>query len=165
MLAPYMREEATIWSPDEQMVITAVVIIAVVIAAVVITTMAITAMAISKLNVLHWHAVDDQSFPLEVRSLPRLAPAAQFGPAHRYSVENITALVAYGRSRGVRVMLEVDTPDKWARFVERSDRRLGHARQHREEPETSRLASVLLSTALRSRVQTLSVSRSAFRIF
>ena len=56
------------------------------------------------------HAVDDQSFPLEVRSLPRLAPAAQFGPKHTYSVENITALVAYAKSRGIRTMLEVDTP-------------------------------------------------------
>jgi len=56
------------------------------------------------------HAVDDQSFPLEVRSLPRLAPVAQFGPKHIYSVENITALVAYAKSRGIRVMLEVDTP-------------------------------------------------------
>lgn len=66
-----------------------------------------------KLNVLHWHAVDDQSFPLEVLSLPRLARAAQFGPKtgrHTYSVENITALVSYARSRGVRTMLELDTP-------------------------------------------------------
>lgn len=54
--------------------------------------------------------MDDQSFPLEVRSLPRLAPAAQFGPKHTYSVENITTLVAYAKSRGIRTMLEIDTP-------------------------------------------------------
>ena len=54
-------------------------------------------MEVEKVNALHWHAVDDQSFPLEVRSLPRLATAGQFGPhgnRHHYSVENITALVA-----------------------------------------------------------------------
>jgi hypothetical protein len=67
-------------------------------------------MVVEKLNVLHWHAVDDQSFPLELQSLPRLAPAARFGPKHSYSVENITALVAYAKSRGVRIMIEVDTP-------------------------------------------------------
>ena len=67
-------------------------------------------MSVEKLNALHLHAVDDQSFPLEVQSLPRLAPAAQFGPRHTYSVENITALVAYAKSRGIRTILEVDTP-------------------------------------------------------
>ena len=56
----------------------------------------VVGMSVEKLNALHLHAVDDQSFPLEVQSLPRLAPAAQFGPRHTYSVENITALVAYG---------------------------------------------------------------------
>ena len=70
-------------------------------------------MEVEKVNALHWHAVDDQSFPLEVRSLPRLATAGQFGPhgnRHHYSVENITALVAYGKSRGIRVIMEIDTP-------------------------------------------------------
>ena len=67
-------------------------------------------MAVEKLNVLHWHAVDDQSFPLEVRSLPRLAPNAQFGHGHTYTVENITALVAYAKSQGIRTILELDTP-------------------------------------------------------
>lgn len=38
----------------------------------------IEGMAIEKLNVLHWHAVDDQSFPMEVVSLPRLARVASF---------------------------------------------------------------------------------------
>eukprot|EP00041_Stephanoeca_diplocostata_P018142 m.378376 g.378376 ORF g.378376 m.378376 type:complete len:707 (+) comp20930_c0_seq1:139-2259(+) len=72
---------------------------------------AIEGMAIEKLNVLHWHAVDDQSFPMEVVSLPRLARVASFSPReHTYSVENITAVVSFARSRGIRVMLEIDTP-------------------------------------------------------
>ena len=47
-------------------------------------------MAIEKLNTLHWHAVDDQSFPIEVQSLPRLAKAAAFGPGLTYSKSNIS---------------------------------------------------------------------------
>jgi len=34
-------------------------------------------MAASKLNVLHWHATDTQSFPLELPSVPQLARWAQ----------------------------------------------------------------------------------------
>jgi hexosaminidase len=37
-------------------------------------------MAVEKLNVLHWHAVDDQSFPLESTALPRLASTGPYGP-------------------------------------------------------------------------------------
>jgi len=37
----------------------------------------IDAMAASKLNVLHWHASDVQSFPLELPRVPQLARCAQ----------------------------------------------------------------------------------------
>jgi len=37
------------------------------------------AMAASKLNVLHWHATDSQSFPLESPRVPQLARWAQSG--------------------------------------------------------------------------------------
>ena len=70
----------------------------------------IEGMAVEKLNLLHWHAVDDQSFPVEVKSLPRLAQRGSFGPGLTYSAENVTRVVAFARSRGVQVMLEVDTP-------------------------------------------------------
>jgi len=36
-------------------------------------------MAIEKLNVLHWHSVDDQSFPMPVPSLPELQAAGPYG--------------------------------------------------------------------------------------
>ncbi len=67
-------------------------------------------MAYEKLNVLHWHAVDDQSFPLALPELPELAPAAAFAPELVYSVENVSSLVAYARLRGIRVLIEFDTP-------------------------------------------------------
>lgn len=30
------------------------------------------AMSLARLNILHWHIADDESFPLEVRSVPEL---------------------------------------------------------------------------------------------
>jgi hexosaminidase len=59
---------------------------------------AINSMAYAKLNVLHWHIVDDQSFPLEVQSYPNLQG------------ESAVKLVEYARLRGTRVLLEIDTP-------------------------------------------------------
>lgn len=89
-------------------------------------------MSVEKLNVLHWHAADDQSFPLESVALPRLAAAGPYGPGlgysaefpaltftrlralHcddvRYTTENNSLVIAYARSRGIRVILEIDTP-------------------------------------------------------
>lgn len=42
------------------------------------------AMAYSKLNVLHWHLVDDDSFPYISKMLPKLSNAA-FSPLHTYN--------------------------------------------------------------------------------
>ena len=38
----------------------------------------INSMPLSKLNVLHWHIVDDESFPLLLVSHPELAQASKY---------------------------------------------------------------------------------------
>ncbi|KOB61159.1 Beta-hexosaminidase, partial [Operophtera brumata] len=48
------------------------------------------AMAMNKMNVLHWHIVDDQSFPYQ---------------------KNIKMIINYARDRGIRVVPEFDVPD------------------------------------------------------
>ncbi|KAL8166224.1 hypothetical protein V2J09_007723 [Rumex salicifolius] len=64
----------------------------------------IDSMTYAKLNVLHWHIVDTQSFPLEIPSYPKLRYGA-------YSVsEQYTFADAAEIRRGVNVLAEIDVP-------------------------------------------------------
>lgn len=69
----------------------------------------IDAMAYSKLNVLHWHVVDTQSFPLEIPSLPKLWNGA-YSPSERYTMNDAHEIVEYARMRGINVLAEIDVP-------------------------------------------------------
>lgn len=67
-------------------------------------------MAANKLNVFHWHLTDSQSFPLILPSIPQLAKFGAYGPEMTYAPEEVSALVDFARVKGIRVILEVDTP-------------------------------------------------------
>ena len=71
----------------------------------------IETMALVKLNVLHWHMYDFQSFPLEIKS-PTLRGLwnASFSEAERYSRGDVRHIVRFAKARGVRVMVELDMP-------------------------------------------------------
>ena len=62
-------------------------------------------LALYKLNVLHAHLTDDQSWRLPRRPAGSRSPDAAF-----YSAEDLRALVAYAADRFVTVVPEVDTP-------------------------------------------------------
>ena len=69
----------------------------------------IDAMSWVKLNVLHWHLVDDEAFPFFAPSVPSLWKGA-FSSAERYTVWDIEDVVAYAKARGVHVVAETDVP-------------------------------------------------------
>jgi hexosaminidase len=66
------------------------------------------AMAAVKLNVLHWHLSDDQGFRVESKRYPRLQDSGSDG--RYYTQEQVRAIVAYARDRGIRVVPEFDMP-------------------------------------------------------
>jgi len=70
---------------------------------------AIQGLSYDKMNVLHWHISDGQSFPYQSVVHPNLTQGA-FGPEFIYSIEQISEIINYANSYGVRVMVEFDMP-------------------------------------------------------
>lgn len=66
-------------------------------------------MAYNKLNVFHWHIVDDHSFPYQSIKYPEMTRGA-YHSSMIYSQKDIADLIEYARLRGIRVMSEFDTP-------------------------------------------------------
>eukprot|EP00055_Hartaetosiga_balthica_P011411 m.51811 g.51811 ORF g.51811 m.51811 type:complete len:574 (+) comp7585_c0_seq1:83-1804(+) len=64
----------------------------------------------SKLNVLHIHITDSQSFPLEVKSHPNISNYGAISASQVYTQKDMADIVSYAGERGVRVLPEVDTP-------------------------------------------------------
>ncbi len=65
-------------------------------------------MAAVKLNVLHWHLVDDQGFRVESLAWPRLHEQASDG--NYYTRAQIRDVIDYAADRGIRVVPEFDLP-------------------------------------------------------
>merc|ERR1739848_530820 len=57
-------------------------------------------MALLRLNVLHWHLVDSESFPVESETFPNLTQAA-WHPKAVYSTDDMKDVVQYAYARGV----------------------------------------------------------------
>lgn len=70
----------------------------------------IRAMSFSKLNRLHLHAADAQSWPLEIPALPELAVKGAYAPNLVWSVDTLKQVQSFGYYHGVQVYLEIDTP-------------------------------------------------------
>lgn len=66
------------------------------------------AMAAVKMNVFHWHLVDDQGFRIESKVYPQLTELASDGLF--YTQDQIKDVVAYASNLGIRVVPEIDVP-------------------------------------------------------
>lgn len=64
----------------------------------------------NKLNVLHWHVVDSNSFPFVSAREPLMAIYGAYNPRQVYRPADVQELVQYARIRGVKIVPEVDAP-------------------------------------------------------
>ena len=85
-------------------------------------------MSLHKLNVLHWHLVDDQGWRLQIRKYPRLteigawrtppAGSPDAAPGHKgaaryggfYTQDQVRTIVAYAAARHVSIVPEIEMP-------------------------------------------------------
>lgn len=68
------------------------------------------AMSWTKLNKLHLHATDSQSWPLEIPSMPDLAGKGAYAKGLTYTPEDIKFIHEYAIQRGIQVIVEIDMP-------------------------------------------------------
>jgi hexosaminidase len=66
------------------------------------------AMAAAKMNVFHWHLVDDQGWRIEMKKHPKLIQMASDG--NYYTQEEIKNVVKYAGDRGILIVPEIDMP-------------------------------------------------------
>lgn len=70
----------------------------------------IDAMSWSKMNRLHIHITDSQSWPLDIPALPELSKKGAYRPDMTYSPADIKHIQTYAIQRAVEVILEIDMP-------------------------------------------------------
>ncbi|EEQ92529.1 hypothetical protein RJZ56_006522 [Blastomyces dermatitidis] len=70
----------------------------------------IDTMASAKMNRLHIHATDSQSWPLDIPSIPELAAKGAYHPSLILTSSQLSDIQIYGLERGVSVFLEIDMP-------------------------------------------------------
>ena len=64
----------------------------------------------SKLNILHWHLSDDESFQIKLNSHPELAQESAFKPGQYYNVDQVKNLIALAKKNAVSIIPEIDSP-------------------------------------------------------
>jgi hexosaminidase len=72
----------------------------------------IDAISFNRMNVLHWHITDAQSFPLKTKAFPKLIEGAYGGAGStlHYDSDDVRRIVDFAKDRGIRVVPEIDSP-------------------------------------------------------
>jgi len=70
----------------------------------------INAIAYNKMNRLHLHVTDSQSWPLEIPALPELSAKGAYRPDLVYTPEDFKHIQRYAALHGVEVVTEIDMP-------------------------------------------------------
>lgn len=73
----------------------------------------------NKMNVLHWHIIDQDSFPMEIPSRPEISKYGALKGV--YSANDLKKIQDYANARAIRVIPEYDTPAhtrSWGRSPE-----------------------------------------------
>lgn len=66
--------------------------------------------AMAKMNIIHIHVTESQSWPLEIPTMPELTTKGSFAPGLTYSPEDIRGIQEYSTARGVQAIFEIDMP-------------------------------------------------------
>ena len=71
----------------------------------------ISALAYNKMNILHFHATESSSMPIESKIYPNLAKYGSYNPKNGiYSQDDLNELIYYAKQYGIRIILELDMP-------------------------------------------------------
>jgi hexosaminidase len=84
------------------------------------------AMAMNKLNVLHWHLSDSQSFPFAMTNFPELAEKGAYHPKRIYTVHDVRKVIHEAYLRGIRVVPEIDMPGHTAAIAKSHPEVMAH---------------------------------------
>jgi hexosaminidase len=116
----------------------------------------VDALMYSKMNVLHIHLTDSQSFPMEVQQRPSITANGAMRADQVYTLDALQSLVQYAAERGVRLIPEVQPIFAWSASLSLSglsapgDHRLrrclqidtpGHSRAFGLAPELSSIVA------------------------
>ncbi|TEB39996.1 N-acetylhexosaminidase [Coprinellus micaceus] len=68
------------------------------------------AMSWTKINTLHWHIVDSQSFPLVIPGFQGISERGAYNKKAIYTPADVKEITDYAAARGIDVFAEIDTP-------------------------------------------------------
>ncbi|KAI9354378.1 glycoside hydrolase superfamily [Pilaira anomala] len=78
----------------------------------------LTAQSYNKMNVLHWHVTDSQSWPLYMKSHPELSEKGAYSAKEVYSEKDVQTVIKHAEGLGIRVIVEIDMPAHTASIAE-----------------------------------------------